>query len=87
VKPQLWELSLQRFDGRLIFSFLKADQQRAGMSESSAPPMGGDGFNLCLFIPYLVPAHQLIYGIPIYSHFLLLPYHNLNTYPIIIICK
>jgi hypothetical protein len=58
VKPQLWELSLQRFDGRLIFSFLKADQQRAGMSESSAPPMGGDGFNLCLFIPYLVPAHR-----------------------------
>jgi hypothetical protein len=28
----------------IFFSFLKADQQSAGLSSSSAPPMGGDGF-------------------------------------------
>jgi len=30
--------------GFIIFFFLKADQQSACMSVSSAPPMGGDGF-------------------------------------------
>ena len=30
---------------------------------------------------------QLIYEIPIYSHFLISPYHNLNTHSIIIVCK
>jgi len=38
------------------FSFLKADQQSAGVSESSTPPMGGTAYNI--FYSLFSPAHH-----------------------------
>jgi hypothetical protein len=46
----------------LFFSFI-ADQQRAGMSASSARPMGGTDINYFFSFLSYSPAHQLIYEI------------------------
>jgi len=47
------------------FPFI-ADQQRAGLSASSAPPMGRDGYNY-FFSFLIVPPHQLLYQIAFFD--------------------